>query len=92
MGRVTHDFESRWHFNSAIALIMELTNEIYQAEPLEEAQPEIVKEVLQMLTLMLAPMTPHLAEELWETLGILRRPVECALASISHGTSGIGTR
>ena len=68
--RVTQDFESRWHFNSAIALIMELTNEIYAREPIEEGvRPEIRKEILEMLTLMLAPMTPHLAEELWEMLG-----------------------
>jgi leucyl-tRNA synthetase len=68
--RVTADFESRWHFNSAIALLMELTNEIYAAEPLGEGtRPEVRKEVLEMLTLMLAPMVPHLAEELWEILG-----------------------
>jgi len=68
--RVTQDFESRWHFNSAIALIMELTNAIHAQEPLEEGvRPEIRKEILEMLTLMLAPMTPHLAEELWEMLG-----------------------
>jgi leucyl-tRNA synthetase len=68
--RVTQDFETRWHFNSAIALIMELTNEIYLQEPLEkDVRPEVRKEVLELLTLMLAPMTPHLAEELWETLG-----------------------
>jgi leucyl-tRNA synthetase len=68
--RVTQDFETRWHFNSAIALIMELTNEIYAQEPLEEGvRPEIRKEILEMLILMLAPMTPHLAEELWEMLG-----------------------
>jgi leucyl-tRNA synthetase len=68
--RVTQDFETRWHFNSAIALIMELTNEIYSQEPLEKnVRPEVRKEVLEMLTLMLAPMTPHLAEELWEMLG-----------------------
>ncbi|HXY23453.1 MAG TPA: leucine--tRNA ligase [Candidatus Acidoferrum sp.] len=68
--RVTSDFESRWHFNSAIALIMELSNEIYAQEPLEDGvRPEVQKEVLELLTLMLAPMTPHLAEELWEMLG-----------------------
>jgi leucyl-tRNA synthetase len=68
--RVTSDFESRWHFNSAIALIMELTNEVYAAEPVEEGtRPEVRKEVLETLTLMLAPMVPHLAEELWEMLG-----------------------
>jgi leucyl-tRNA synthetase len=68
--RVTQDFESRWHFNSAIALLMELTNEVYAQEPLEEnVRTEVRKEVLELLTLMLAPMTPHLAEELWEMLG-----------------------
>jgi leucyl-tRNA synthetase len=68
--RVTQDFETRWHFNSAIAQIMELTNAIYAAEPLQEGvRPEIRKEVLELVTLMLAPMTPHLAEELWEMLG-----------------------
>ena len=70
MQRVTQDFEKRWHFNSAIAQIMELTNEIYLAEPLENGvRPEIQKEVLQILTLLLAPMTPHIAEEMWEMLG-----------------------
>ena len=68
--RVTQDFETRWHFNSAIALIMDLTNEIYAAEPLDEGvRPEVQKEVLELLTLMLAPMTPHIAAELWEMLG-----------------------
>src|SRR6202022_839812 len=68
--RVRQDFETRWHFNSAIAQIMELTNAIYAAEPLEEnVRPAVRREVLELLTLMLAPMTPHLAEELWETLG-----------------------
>ncbi len=70
MLRVTQDFEKRWHFNSAIAQIMELTNEIYLAEPLENGvRPEIRKEILQILTLLLAPMTPHIAEEMWEMLG-----------------------
>jgi leucyl-tRNA synthetase len=68
--RVTQDFESRWHFNSAIALLMELANVIHAQEPLEEGvRPEVRREVLELFTLMLAPMTPHLAEELWEMLG-----------------------
>jgi leucyl-tRNA synthetase len=68
--RVTQDFEGRWHFNSAIAQIMELVNAIYAAEPMEEGvRPEVRKEVLELVTLMLAPMTPHLSEELWGMLG-----------------------
>jgi leucyl-tRNA synthetase len=68
--RVTQDFETRWHFNSAIAQVMELTNAVYSAEPLHEGvRQEVQKEVLELVTLMLAPMTPHLSEELWEMLG-----------------------
>jgi leucyl-tRNA synthetase len=65
--RVTQDFETRWHFNSAIAQIMELTNAVYAAE--EGVQVGVRQEVLEILVLMLAPMTPHVAEELWEILG-----------------------
>jgi leucyl-tRNA synthetase len=68
--RVTHDFDVRWHFNTSVALIMELANELQKQEPLEqEASPAVVKEVFELMTLMLAPMAPHLAEELWEMLG-----------------------
>ncbi|MGB6430234.1 MAG: leucine--tRNA ligase, partial [Candidatus Acidiferrales bacterium] len=68
--RVTNDFEARWHFNSSIALIMELVNLVHSLEPLEEgARPEVVRETLELLTQMIAPMAPHLAEELWEMLG-----------------------
>jgi leucyl-tRNA synthetase len=68
--RVTHDFETRWHFNSVTALLMELVNEIHLQEPLEEGvRPEIAKEVFELLIMMLNPMVPHLAEELWEILG-----------------------
>jgi len=68
--RVTQDFEVRWHFNSAIALMMELVNTLHEQEPFEEgARPEVVKAVVEILVLMLAPITPHLAEELWQMLG-----------------------
>ena len=65
--RVGQDFETRWHFNSSIAQIMELTNALYAAE--EGVSAAVRQEVLEILVLMMAPMTPHLAEELWEMLG-----------------------
>jgi leucyl-tRNA synthetase len=67
---VTSDFETRWHFNSAIALIMELTNEIYLASRWQKgASGDSQREYWNSLTLMLAPMTPHIAREMWEILG-----------------------
>ena len=68
--RVTNDLEARWHFNSSVALIMELVNDIHEQEPLDaDARPEVAKRVLELLVLMLAPIVPHMSEELWETLG-----------------------
>ena len=68
--RVTQDFEVRWHFNTSVALIMELVNALQGAEPLTaDVRPEVVKEALECLTLLLSPMAPHLAEELWQMLG-----------------------
>ena len=68
--RVTNDFEVRWHFNTSIALIMELVNELHAQEPLDQdVSPTILKRVLALTVLMLSPMTPHIAEEMWEMLG-----------------------
>jgi leucyl-tRNA synthetase len=68
--RVTSDFETRWHFNTSIAGIMELVNELYAHEPLEETvAPEVLKEVLGQAVLLVSPYAPHIAEELWSRLG-----------------------
>jgi leucyl-tRNA synthetase len=68
--RVTNDFEVRWHFNTSIALIMELVNELHAQEPLDQdVSPTILKRVLALTVLMLSPMAPHIAEEMWEMLG-----------------------
>ena len=68
--RVTNDFEARWHFNTSVALIMEFVNELTAQEPLDQGvAPAVLKRVLSILVLMLFPMTPHVAEEMWEMLG-----------------------
>ncbi len=67
IGRVTRDFETRWHFNTCIASIMELTNELYDRE--SQLSAGVMQQALQGLTLLLSPFSPHLAEELWHKLG-----------------------
>ncbi len=68
--RVTSDYEGRWHFNTSVALIMTLVNDIHALEPLNEGiSPEVRKQALEILVLMISPMTPHIAEELWQMLG-----------------------
>ncbi len=68
--RVSLDFESRWHFNTSIAAIMEMVNELYSAEPLDrEIAPGILKQVMDITAVLISPFAPHLGEELWEMLG-----------------------
>ena len=65
--KVTEDFESRWHFNTSIAAIMELMNELQALEP--QLSGAALAEILEKLVLLLAPFVPYLAQELWEELG-----------------------
>ena len=73
--RVTDDFQGRWHFNTCIAAIMELVNELYLMEdrvaraPATAIPPTLLREVQRSLVLLLAPFAPYLAHELWEMLG-----------------------
>ncbi|HEY0760678.1 MAG TPA: leucine--tRNA ligase [Acidisarcina sp.] len=81
ISKVTQDFGGRWHFNTSIAAIMELVNALMAAEPAlgsDQATDLEVRHILQNLVLLLAPLAPYLAAELWEQLGntddLLRQP------------------
>jgi leucyl-tRNA synthetase len=70
--RVSDDFQGRWHFNTCIAAIMELVNEIYAAEEAIAAgqvPAALIADVQRNIALLLAPMAPYLAHELWEMTG-----------------------
>jgi leucyl-tRNA synthetase len=70
--RVTEDFQGRWHFNTSVAAIMELVNELYAIEDEITAgkfPPALLADVQRKLVLLLAPFAPYVASELWESLG-----------------------
>jgi leucyl-tRNA synthetase len=64
-----------FQFNTAVAAIMELLNEIYGYAPPEKEtlpkglHPAVVSELAETLTLLMAPFAPHLGEEIWQQLG-----------------------
>jgi len=87
--RVSDDFQGRWHFNTSIAAIMELVNELYAFEtrvenvaagdsPAKAVPVSLLADIQRTLALLLAPFAPYLAHELWEMLGekgsLLRAP------------------
>ena len=69
--KVTEDIESRFHFNTAIAAIMELFNALsasVQDESKLETRSGVIKAGLETIIAMLYPFVPHVASELWESL------------------------
>jgi leucyl-tRNA synthetase len=66
--KVTEDIDGRFHFNTAIAAIMELINAVYTFDS-KEKYPSVLRETLEVVVLLLAPFVPHIAEELWSCLG-----------------------
>ncbi|MGH2729223.1 MAG: leucine--tRNA ligase [Actinomycetota bacterium] len=65
---VTQDFED-FSFNTAIARLHELVNEAYRYKTSGGGHPGVVRELIEALLKMLAPMAPYLAEEQWHRLG-----------------------
>jgi leucyl-tRNA synthetase len=72
IAKITLDFEGRWHFNTCVAAIMELVNEMQAADAQlasGEVPAPVILELLRTLVALIAPFAPYLAAELWDELG-----------------------
>ena len=70
--KVTRDMENKFQFNTAIAALMELVNEMYTAKDALKALPggpEALSSSLATVLTLLSPVAPHLCEELWAHMG-----------------------
>jgi leucyl-tRNA synthetase len=67
--KVTEDIRDRFNFNTAISSIMELVNEMYRYKEQETQNGDLFRQAIEALLRLMAPFTPHLSEELWESLG-----------------------
>jgi leucyl-tRNA synthetase len=67
--RVTNDIEREYHFNTAIAALMELVNDLSSFEPKTEDDRKAFRFSTETLLLLLSPFSPHISEELWESMG-----------------------
>ncbi|HQZ16803.1 MAG TPA: leucine--tRNA ligase [Vicinamibacteria bacterium] len=71
IARVTGDIDERIHLNTAVAALMELTNEAYRLEDglTGESDEAALAEALDTLVLLLSPFAPHACEQMWRDLG-----------------------
>jgi leucyl-tRNA synthetase len=69
--KVTRDIEDRFHFNTAISAVMELVNTMYGIDPADKnpQKIEVMRLSMESVALLLSPIVPHFAEELWEAIG-----------------------
>lgn len=67
--RVTGDIEERFHFNTAIAALMELANAISEFVIKCDEDRKALGEALKTMVHLISPFAPHLAEELWQSIG-----------------------
>jgi leucyl-tRNA synthetase len=77
--KVTEDIEDSFHFNTAIAAVMELVNAFYLAvENLskDDVTLRVFREAVEAILLLVSPMVPHISEELWQALGHTRLLLE----------------
>ncbi len=70
--KVTRDIEDRFHFNTAISAVMELVNQLYTIDPPQNPDPRaaaVMRHSMETVVLLLSPIVPHFAEEIWQALG-----------------------
>jgi leucyl-tRNA synthetase len=67
--KVTASIERDYHFNTAIAALMELLNEITSFTPADSNDSGVLGFSMRRLVLLISPFAPHIAEELWRVMG-----------------------
>jgi leucyl-tRNA synthetase len=67
--RITHNIERDYHFNTAIAALMELVNEATAFPPTDDDERDLLRFTVRQIILLLSPFAPHFSEELWRVIG-----------------------
>ncbi|MDH3713831.1 MAG: leucine--tRNA ligase [Gammaproteobacteria bacterium] len=82
--KVSDDVGRRYKFNTAIAAIMELMNELGRFEQNAPSRVAVARDVIDNVLLMLSPIVPHVAHTLWKALGHQEAIVECAWPQVDE--------
>jgi len=67
--KVTDDIDRRHTFNTAIAAVMELMNELTKFDDVTDQGRAVMHEALEAIVLMLSPIAPHVCHHMWQQLG-----------------------
>ena len=69
IAKVSDDIGRRYHFNTAIAAVMELVNQLQRFTPESAMDQAVYRQAIDRVVVLLSPITPHLSTHLWQALG-----------------------
>ena len=75
--RADDDFGRRIQFNTVVSGVMELCNAVSKFEVAQDQDRAVVQEALRMAVLLISPIAPHVAHDLWQTLDAETALVDC---------------
>ena len=67
--RVTDDYGRRQHFNTAVAAVMELCNEVNKLDDSGGQNSAVIREAANAVVILISPIAPHISQQLWQELG-----------------------
>jgi leucyl-tRNA synthetase len=82
--RVTDDYSRRQHFNTAVAAVMELCNEVGKLDDNGGQNSAVIREAGKAVVVLISPIAPHISQQLWQELGNSDLVIDAAWPSVDE--------
>jgi leucyl-tRNA synthetase len=82
--RVTDDYGRRQHFNTAVAAVMELCNEVSKLDDNGGQNSAVIREAANAVVVLISPIAPHISQQLWQELGNSNLVIDAAWPSVDE--------
>ena len=82
--RVTDDYGRRQHFNTAVAAVMELCNEVSKLDDNGGQNSAVIREAANAVVVLISPIAPHISQQLWQELGNSDLVIDAAWPSVDE--------
>jgi leucyl-tRNA synthetase len=82
--RVTDDYSRRQHFNTAVAAVMELCNEVAKLDDNGGQNSAVIREAANAVVVLISPIAPHISQQLWQELGKSGLAIDAAWPSVDE--------
>jgi leucyl-tRNA synthetase len=82
--RVSNDYGNRQQFNTAVAAVMELCNEVSKLEDNGGQNSAVIREAVNAVIILISPIAPHVSQQLWQEFGNNNLVIDADWPSVDH--------